>query len=120
MMMTSRRLIQIILIMLSPLFWRGVGGEAFSQTEEPTYPFINYAANKIVFSKDSSSMLGFYKKLNAFINGKENEVRIIHIGGSHVQGGMWGDELTADFQNINKTKGSGFFAFPFKIIKTNS
>lgn len=91
-----------------------------SQTEETKYPFINYAANKIIFAKDSSSMLGFYKKLNAFINGKENEVRIIHIGGSHVQGGMWGDELTADFQNINKTKGSGFFAFPFKIIKTNS
>ncbi len=119
-MIKSRRLIPIILFILSPLFWRGVGGEAFSQTEEPTYPFINYPANKMVFSKDSSSMLDFYKKLNAFINGKENEVRIIHIGGSHVQGGMWGDELTADFQNINKTKGSGFFAFPFKIIKTNS
>ncbi|MHB8261976.1 MAG: DUF459 domain-containing protein [Bacteroidia bacterium] len=91
-----------------------------SQTEEPKYPFINYDANKIVFAKDSSSMLGFYKKLNAFLTGKENEIRIIQIGGSHVQGGFWGDELTTQFQNLNKTKGGGFFAFPFKIIKTNS
>src|SRR6185437_3303600 len=92
----------------------------FSQTEPAKYSFINYAANKIVYAKDSSSMLSFYKKLNAFLNGKENEIRIIQIGGSHIQGGMWGDELTTNFQNLKQTKGGGFFAFPFKIIKTNS
>src|ERR1700757_1933933 len=92
----------------------------FSQTEPTKYPFINYAANKIVFGKDSSSMLSFYKKLNAFMNGKENEIRIVQIGGSHIQGGMWGDELTTNFQNLKQTKGSGFFAFPFKIVRTNS
>jgi lysophospholipase L1-like esterase len=92
----------------------------FSQTEPIKYPFINYGANKIVYGKDSSSMLSFYKKLNAFMNGKENEIRIVQIGGSHIQGGMWGDELTTNFQNLKQTKGGGFFAFPFKIIKTNS
>ena len=92
----------------------------FSQTEPTKYPFINYAANKIVFGKDSSSMLSFYKKLNAFMNGKENEIRIVQIGGSHIQGGMWGDELITNFQNLKQTKGSGFFAFPFKIVRTNS
>jgi len=92
----------------------------FSQTEQTTYPFINYAANKIVYAKDSSSMLSFYKKLNGFMKGKEDEIRIVQIGGSHIQGGMWGDELTTNFQNLKQTKGGGFFAFPFKIIKTNS
>ncbi|MEO8760039.1 MAG: GDSL-type esterase/lipase family protein [Bacteroidia bacterium] len=93
---------------------------AFSQTEETKYPFINYAANKIVYGKDSSSMLSFYKKLGKFLNGKEKELIIVQIGGSHIQGGMWGDKLTTNFQNLRAPKGGGFFAFPFKIIKTNS
>lgn len=92
----------------------------FSQTEPAKYPFINYAANKIVYGKDSSSMLSFYKKLNGYLNGKENEIKVVQIGGSHIQGGMWSDELMTNFQNLKQTKGGGFFAFPFKIIKTNS
>lgn len=111
-MMMMRRTLLLLTCILSKII--------VSQPDEPKYVFINYAANKIIFAKDSSSMLGFYKKLNAFLNGKENEIRIIHIGGSHVQGGFWGDELTTQFQNLNKTKGGGFFAFPFKMIKTNS
>ncbi|HWY38590.1 MAG TPA: GDSL-type esterase/lipase family protein [Bacteroidia bacterium] len=91
---------------------------AFSQ--ENKYPFINYNENKIIHGKDSSDMLGFYKKLNAFMNGKEKEIRIAHVGGSHVQGGFWGDELAVKFQSLKKTEGGGFFAFPYKIIKTNS
>jgi lysophospholipase L1-like esterase len=91
---------------------------AFSQ--ETKYPFINYQDNVIIHGKDSSDMLGFYKKLNAYLNGELPEVRIAHVGGSHVQGGFWGDELTVKFQSLKKTEGSGFFAFPYKIIKTNS
>src|ERR1700744_1645797 len=92
----------------------------FPQSEEAKYPFINYAANKIVYGKDSSSMLSFYKKMGRFLSGKEKELIIVQIGGSHVQGGMWGDKLTTNFQNLRAPKGSGFFAFPFKLVKTNS
>jgi lysophospholipase L1-like esterase len=95
-------------------------GLLFSQAEETKYPFINYEANKIVYGKDSSSMQGFYKKLGRLLQGKEKELVIAHIGGSHVQGGFWGDQLTTDFQNLRAHKGGGFFAFPFKIVKTNS
>ncbi len=91
-----------------------------AQTNENKYPFINYADNKIIYGKDSSSMLGFYKKLGKFLASKEKELVIVQIGGSHVQGGMWGDKLTTNFQNLRAPKGGGFFAFPFKIIKTNS
>ena len=91
---------------------------AFSQDKK--YPFINYQDNKIIHGRDSNDMLGFYKKLNSYLDGKENEIRIAHVGGSHVQGGFWGDELTVKFQSLKKTEGGGFFAFPYKIIKTNS
>ena len=92
----------------------------FAQPDEIKYPFINYPASKIMQASDSSRMLGFYKKLHDYLNGKEREIRVVHIGGSHVQGGSWGDELMTDFQNLKKTKGGGFFIFPFKIVKTNS
>lgn len=88
--------------------------------QEKKYPFINYQDNRIIHGKDSSDMLGFYKKLNDYLAGKQNAIRIAHVGGSHVQGGFWGDELTVKFQSLKKTEGGGFFAFPYKIIKTNS
>lgn len=89
-------------------------------SQDKTYPFIKYEDNVIIHGKDSSDMMGFYKKLNAYLNGQEKEIRIAHVGGSHVQGGFWGDELTMKFQSLKKTEGGGFFAFPYKIIKTNS
>ncbi len=92
----------------------------FVFAQEKKYPFINYDENVIYHGKDSSDMMGFYKKLNNYLQGKEREIVIAHIGGSHVQGGFWGDELITKFQSLKKTEGSGFFAFPYKIIKTNS
>lgn len=91
-----------------------------SSAQEKKYPFINYGAGKIIYGKDSSSMMRFYKKMNRFLKGKEKELVIAHIGGSHVQGGFWGDQLMTDFQNLRAPKGGGFFAFPFKIAKSNS
>ncbi len=47
-------------------------------------------------------------------------INIVHMGGSHVQGGVWSNTFISDFQNENKTTGGGYFAFPYKIAKTNS
>ncbi len=88
--------------------------------QEKKYPFVNYSENVIYHAKDSSDMLNFYKKLNNYMQGKEKEVVIAHVGGSHVQGGFWGDQLVTKFQALKKTEGSGFFAFPYKLAKTNS
>lgn len=88
--------------------------------QEKKYPFVNYSENVIYHSKDSTDMLNFYKKLNDYLQGKEKEIVIAHVGGSHVQGGFWGDELVTKFQSLKKTEGSGIFAFPYKIVKTNT
>ncbi|HXB40255.1 MAG TPA: GDSL-type esterase/lipase family protein [Bacteroidia bacterium] len=92
----------------------------FVCAQEKKYPFVNYSQNVVYHGKDSSDMMNFYKKLNNYLQGKEKEIVIAHIGGSHVQGGFWGDELITKFQSLKKTEGSGFFAFPYKIVKTNS
>jgi lysophospholipase L1-like esterase len=89
-------------------------------SQEKKYPFINYQDNKLILAKDSTAMLGFYKKLNSFLKGETKEIRIAHVGGSHVQGGFWGDELVTKFQSLKNTEGSGFFAFPYKQVKSNT
>lgn len=50
---------------------------------------------------------------------KNIRLKIVHMGGSHVQGGIWSNTFSSNFQNENKTSGGGYFTFPYKIAKTN-
>jgi lysophospholipase L1-like esterase len=83
-------------------------------------PFINYSKNNLIFSKDSSNMLGFYKKLDDLKTGARNRVSIIHVGGSHIQAGIWSEAMHDGFQDLGNYEGGGMYAFPFKLAKTNS
>lgn len=84
------------------------------------YPFINLEVNHLFFSKDSSSFLKLYKKIDKVKAGDKEQVNIVHIGGSHVQGGTWSNTFLAGFQSEYRTAGGGYFSFPYKIAKTNS
>ena len=53
-------------------------------------------------------------------DGKINRITVVHMGGSHVQGGTWSNTFITDLQNEFETNGGGYFAFPYKIAKTNS
>jgi lysophospholipase L1-like esterase len=89
------------------------------QEKGALYGFIHKEYNHLIFSKDSSAFLRFYKKLDRLKEEKNVRVNIVHIGGSHVQGGTWSNVFVSDFQNENKTAGGGYFIFPYKIAKTN-
>ena len=81
---------------------------------------INLSANRIYFSKDSSSMMNFYKKIDELKSGKRKRVNIVHFGGSHIQAGLLTEVLMDSFQTYNKYTGGGTFIFPFAMLKTNS
>lgn len=83
------------------------------------YPFIKSQFNHLYFSKDSSAFNKFFAKLDRLKEEKNIRVNIVHIGGSHVQGGTWSNTFISDFQTENKTTGGGYFTFPYKIAKTN-
>ncbi|MGZ4099905.1 MAG: DUF459 domain-containing protein [Bacteroidia bacterium] len=91
-----------------------------SAQERQQYPFIQYDLNHLYFSKDSSSFLDFYRKLDEFSQKKIKEISIVHIGGSHVQGGTWSNSFINEFNNEFKPSGGGYFVFPYKLAKTNS
>lgn len=84
------------------------------------YPFIKKEFNHLYFSNDSSAFIKFFRKLDRVKEEKNVRVNIVHMGGSHIQGGTWSNVFLADFQTENKTAGGGYFSFPYKIAKTNS
>lgn len=97
-----------------------LGSVVDAQEQPDKYPFIKREVNHLWYSKDSTTFLDFFKKLDKVREGNKIRINIVHIGGSHVQGGTWSNTFLADFQNEYKTAGGGYFSFPYKIAKTNS
>lgn len=83
------------------------------------YPFISGHLNHLYYSNDSASFLRFYKKLDDLRAGKVDRVTIVHMGGSHVQGGTWSSTFIGNLQRDFNTEGGGYFVFPYRIAKTN-
>ncbi len=92
----------------------------YSQTDISNYKFIQPEFNKLYFSSDSSSFMGLFKKLDSLKNGEAMRVNMVHMGGSHVQGGIWSNTFLGDFQTSFGMHGGGYFTFPYKMAKTNS
>lgn len=90
-----------------------------SQSAVGTYSFIKYEENKLMFDKDSSSFMNLYKKMTDVNGGEIKKLTIVHIGGSHVQGGTWSNSFLEGFQHSFNVQGGGYFAFPYRMAKTN-
>jgi lysophospholipase L1-like esterase len=85
-----------------------------------TPSFVNVAASKIMFGKDSSAFMRLYQKMDSFQQKLRKQITIAHIGGSHVQGGTWSNTFLSGMQEELKPVGGGYFIFPYKYAKTNS
>ena len=87
----------------------------------PKLDFANFADNHIQFYGDSADYEYFYAKMDSLMFFGKGEVSIMHIGGSHVQAGVFTqllrDDLLALDAGINKGIGA---AFPFSAGKTNN
>ncbi len=74
----------------------------FSQLRQVQhYPFINYEANKIEYCGNSAtSFEKFYRKFIPMIKNGKGQVRILHIGDSHLQADFFSGRVRHDFQSI--------------------
>lgn len=61
-----------------------------------TLKFANFEDNKIYFDKDSSNLIHFFKKFNDVVMSGEGNVNMVHIGGSHVQAGVFPHRIRKD------------------------
>jgi len=83
------------------------------------FGFVNHKENYIHFYDKNANFDTFYKKLHTLLSEKKGKVKIMQIGGSHIQAEIWPDQVRMDFLNISDSLNGGRgFVFPFKMAKT--
>lgn len=87
----------------------------------PDYPFANFERNHLIVPDDSTAMERFFKKMDSVIFLGKGNVSIMHIGGSHVQGGVFTQQFRDNLLSISTDLiGGQYFVFPFTAGKTNN
>ena len=98
----------------------------FAQTRPLMRPiedleFANFERNKLIFPGDSLAMERFFAKMDSVIFLGEGNVSIMHLGGSHVQAGVFTQQFRDNLLNIGTDLvGGQYFVFPFSAGGTNN
>ena len=101
---------------------------AWSQVDSSL--FVNLATTKacvkvkesklITFDGSEATLFPFFRKLNGVLSNERGEVNIWHVGGSHVQAGVFSHQVRRNFARlVNGGKASRTIMFPYKLIGTN-
>ena len=87
----------------------------------PDHTFAHFERNRLIIPGNSGAMERFYQKLDSVIRLGKGNVSIMHIGGSHVQAGVFTQQFRDNLLSISPDlMGGQFFAFPFTAGKTNN
>lgn len=87
----------------------------------PDHDFVVYDSTDIRFYNDSSNYDTFFGKLDDLIFNGNGKVRVMQIGGSHIQADIWSDQLRKNFQTLAPSLNGGRgFLFPYRLAHTNN
>lgn len=87
----------------------------------PDYGFAHFERNHLVFPGDSLAMERFFQKMDSVVFFGEGNISIMHIGGSHVQAGVFTQQFRDNLLNISSDLiGGQDFVFPFTAGGTNN
>jgi lysophospholipase L1-like esterase len=85
------------------------------------YPFLKTEKNRINFYGDSTKFNTFFKKLDDVVLKGDGQVSVLHMGGSHVQGGTLSHTMRRNMQSLAPgLKGQRGLVFPFDLARTNN
>ena len=86
------------------------------------YPFIRHERNVLEKPAGSAPTYDlFLRKLDTLATTGRADVHILHVGGSHVQGGTWSDRLRRHFLSLRYgCDGGRGLVFPFPAAGTNT
>lgn len=94
---------------------------SYAQNLQTKYPFLNLEKNKIDFYGDTTEFNSFFEKLDDIVLKGDGQVNVLHMGGSHVQGGTLSHTMRTNLQSIVPgLKGQRGLLFPFALAKTNN
>lgn len=82
---------------------------------------------RLFFPSGHERFTAFYHKLSEQLLHQSNRINILHIGGSHVQAGIIGEQLRQDLSAMGDSVGKYHcdkadrgLVFPFKAVRTNA
>jgi lysophospholipase L1-like esterase len=85
------------------------------------YAFIAYDKNRIDLYGAPEHWHRLLSKFDTLTFQGRGKINIVHIGGSHVQGGFLTDQLRQNFIDLlNGAAGERGFLFPYQLAKTNA
>ena len=89
---------------------------------KPRYPFVRSDLNVLQTpSGESPELQLFFRKLDTLLITGRGDVRVLHVGGSHVQGGTLSDRLRRHFLSLRYgMEGGRGLVFPFSAAGTNT
>jgi lysophospholipase L1-like esterase len=83
--------------------------------------FAHFERNRLIYPGDSLAMERFFAKLDSVLFIGEGNISIMHIGGSHVQAGVFTQQFRDNLLGIGTDlMGGQNFVFPFKAGGTNN
>ena len=92
------------------------------KVEVPYYGLVDSEYDRILIpGKDSSVINKFFHRWSELWALGTGKINVLHIGGSHVQGGMLSNQVRRNLDKINNDfQPSRGFIFPFNVAKTNN
>ncbi|MEY3441850.1 MAG: hypothetical protein RLZZ519_131 [Bacteroidota bacterium] len=102
-----------------------LGGSAFGQQDYPyavnQYPFLHADQNQLTFPGAPDAFERLYKKFDQVLFSGRGQVKVVHIGGSHIQADMWSDRMRQRLQHFFPgTEATRGLLFPFNMARTNN
>ena len=83
--------------------------------------FANFDRNQLIYPGDSLAMERFFNKMDSVLFLGQGNVSIMHIGGSHVQAGVFTQQFRNDLLGIAPDlMGGQYFVFPFVTRDANN
>ena len=113
----TRRLLSLLLLLT--LFSLPTFSQSSLYEDVPELSFAHLDRNHLIYPGDSLSMEHFFNKLDTILFTGKGQVSIMHIGGSHVQAGVFSQTMRDHLINLAPGLASGRgLVFPF--MKTNT
>lgn len=84
------------------------------------YSYIQYDSCLLEHFGKNQNINSFFAKLEKLVFAGEGNISILHIGGSHIQAGIWSWEMRKNFESMMPgMEGAPGMVFPFSIANTN-
>lgn len=112
-----RELVYSLLFLLIPA---ALWGQSLRKAV-PEYDFARFGNNRIVFQGDSSSFERLFRKMDSVLFLGKGNLKVLHLGGSHVQAGTLTRRLRNDLLSLRPALDGGRgLVFPFSAAHTNN